>query len=352
MKPLITIIVPVYNTEKYLEECLNSIFNQTLKDIEVICVNDESPDNSREILQRFYEKHDNMRIIDQKNSGVSIARNNALKLAKAPYIMFVDSDDTIGTRICETAYKKMQEHNADVVMYSHSLVYNNAIHPRQELGEQEKIFEEQECHSILYRRFFGLSSKEMDIIERQDALSPIWSKLYKKSIIEENNIEFYDIRKIGSFEDGLFNLQYFGFCKKAVYLPDCLYFYRRDNQNSVTTKYRENLPKQWDTLFELIGEEIDKNNLGDMFQEALSNRIAISSIGLGLNAIAKKCNVFAHISMLHNIISKKEYQESIKKMRYKNMPIHWKLFFICCRYKLSLFVVLLLYAMNYLRRIR
>lgn len=350
--PLITVIVPVYNTEKYLEECLDSIFNQTLRDIEVICVNDESSDNSRQILQSYHEKHNNMRIIDQPNSGVSIARNNALKLAKAPYIMFVDSDDAIDTRTCETAYKKMQEHNADVVMYSHSLVYNNALHPRQEFGEQEKIFEEEECNNVLYRRFFGLSRDEMDIIERQDSLSPVCTKIYKKSIIEENNIEFYDIRDIGSFEDGFFNLQYFNFCKKAVYLPECLYFYRRDNESSVTTKYREILPKQWDNLFALIRAEIDKNNLGAPFKEALNNRIAISSIGLGLNAIAKKCSVFGHISMLHKIISKKEYQEAIKKMRYKNMPVHWKVFFKCCRYKLSLFVVLLLYAMNYLRRIR
>lgn len=350
--PLITVIVPVYNTEKYLEECLDSIFNQTLKDIEVICVNDESPDNSLEILKSYHEKHNNMRIIDQPNSGLSAVRNNAIKFAKAPYIMYVDSDDAIDTRTCETAYKKIQEHNADVVVFSYSLLYNNTLHPRQELGEKERVFEADECRNFLYRRFFGLLSREMNIIERQDALNPVWTKIYKKDIILDNGIEFCDAKIIGPYEDGLFNLQYFNFCKKAVYLPDCLYIYRRDNPNSITTKYKEKLPEQRRNLLALIKNEIDKNNLGENFKEALSNKTATSVIGLGFNAIAKKCSIFGHVSMLYKILCESENKKAIKKMSYKNMPVHWKVFFKCCRYKLSLFVVLLLYAMNYLRRIR
>ena len=93
MKPKITVIVPIYNTEKYLAECLDSICKQTLKDIEILCINDGSPDDSLYILRRYEYKYDNITILNQFNAGVGIARNNGIKFAKGEFVCFMDSDD-------------------------------------------------------------------------------------------------------------------------------------------------------------------------------------------------------------------------------------------------------------------
>lgn len=100
----ISIIVPVYNTEKYLKKCLDSLINQTLKDIEIICINDGSPDNSLKILKEYEKKDKRIKIIDQENQGVSVARNNGIKIANGEYIGFVDSDDYVDLDFYEKLY--------------------------------------------------------------------------------------------------------------------------------------------------------------------------------------------------------------------------------------------------------
>ena len=117
--PKISIIIPVYNVEKYLRECLNSVVNQTMRDIEIICVNDGSTDGSLDILKEYAKKDDRIIVINQTNGFVESARNNGLKIAKGEYIQFVDSDDYLELNACETAYKYALLYNADVVVFGY-----------------------------------------------------------------------------------------------------------------------------------------------------------------------------------------------------------------------------------------
>ena len=112
--PVISVIIPVYNAEKYLEKCLNSVIKQTLKDIEIICINDGSTDGSLNILQKYSEKDKRFIIIDQKNSGQSVARNKGLSVAKGEFIGFVDSDDWIDDDFYEKLYDAAIEYKADI----------------------------------------------------------------------------------------------------------------------------------------------------------------------------------------------------------------------------------------------
>lgn len=123
--PDISIIVPVYNVEKYLPQCLESLINQTYANIEIICVNDGSTDNSLEILDKYAKRDSRIIVINQKNSGVSVARNAALKIISGKYLMFVDGDDWIELNNCETAYNLIEKYNADVVMWSYIREYPN-----------------------------------------------------------------------------------------------------------------------------------------------------------------------------------------------------------------------------------
>jgi len=117
--PNVSIIVPIYNVEPYLHRCLDSLVNQTLKDIEIICINDCSPDNSLDILKEYAEKDERINIINfEKNQGVSVARNTGIEIAKGEYIGFVDSDDYVDLDFYEKLYKKARETDADMVKAS------------------------------------------------------------------------------------------------------------------------------------------------------------------------------------------------------------------------------------------
>ena len=114
--PKVSVIIPVYNVEKYLSECLDSVVNQTLKDIEIICVNDGSPDGSAAILEEYAQKDNRIKVITQENRGLSEARNSGLKIASGEYIAFLDSDDYIDLKFFEQLYKRGIESNSDVVV--------------------------------------------------------------------------------------------------------------------------------------------------------------------------------------------------------------------------------------------
>lgn len=116
--PKISVIIPVYNTELYLSECLNSVTNQTLKEIEIICINDGSTDNSLKILKEYTQKDERIKIIDQNNQGLSCSRNNAFKITNGEYVVFLDSDDYIDSNSLRIIYNQMTAHNLDMLSFS------------------------------------------------------------------------------------------------------------------------------------------------------------------------------------------------------------------------------------------
>ena len=127
MEKKISIIIPVYNAEKFLKRCLESVINQTYKNFEVICVDDGSKDNSSKIIEKIAKKDNRIILIKQKNQGVSIARNNAIEKSTGEYIMFLDSDDYMDKNMCEIMIKAINEYRVDVVRCNYKRVYENGV---------------------------------------------------------------------------------------------------------------------------------------------------------------------------------------------------------------------------------
>lgn len=123
--PIVSIIVPVYNVERYLRQCLDSLVNQTYQNNEIICVDDGSTDASSEILTEYALKNSKVRVIRQENSGVSAARNVGFSFATGEYVMYVDGDDWIDVRTCEKAVFKAEEYAADLVMWPYIREFPN-----------------------------------------------------------------------------------------------------------------------------------------------------------------------------------------------------------------------------------
>ena len=235
--PQISIIIPVYNVEKYLRQCLDSIVNQSFTEIEIICVDDSSSDSSYKILKEYAEKDSRVQAYIKENEAVSMARNFALDKAIGEYIMFVDADDWIDEDCCEKVIKKAQETGCDVLMWDYMREFDGKS-LKKGIFPNEVHFDREQVKDKLHRRMLGIVGEELSRPENADALCTIWGKLYRRDCIYDKNIRFYDIRKIGTYEDGLFNLDVFENAESAVYIPDAMYHYRKTNANSLTTEYK------------------------------------------------------------------------------------------------------------------
>lgn len=213
MKPKVSIIIPVYNAGKYIEQCVYTLLNQTLKECEFIFINDGSEDNSKEIIQTYKNLDNRIKIINQKNQGVSVARNNGLNIAKGEYIGFVDADDYIELDMYEKLYNKAREDNCDVILsdwkneIDGSFISMNYNFPK---------------NTVLDRKF--INENIIPYFLESDKLNTACNKLYKNKIIKDNKIKFPE--KVSLGEDGIFNMRVFSKAKTLKYIDYIGYYYR------------------------------------------------------------------------------------------------------------------------------
>ena len=335
---MISIIVPVYNVASYLPQCLDSLVNQTYRDIEIICVNDGSTDNSMAILEEYAQKDERIRIISRENRGISCSRNEALDMAQGEWTMFVDSDDWIDLNTCESAMNLALQHQTDVVMWSYIREFKKQSLPKLYLSETT-IWEEN--ISQLHRRIVGPINEELTRPDTLDSWGTIWGKLYRSSFIHSNSpIRFVDTKLIGSAEDVLFNIVYMGRISKAIYVPETWYHYRKGE--SYTSSYKADLPQKWNTLYLEIKEEIQKQQLDHDFEQAYFNRISLGIISLGLNEMFAKSSFKQKHLRIKALLHRDIYREAIQKFPIQYFPIHWKMFFQLAKKNNSIGTMLML----------
>lgn len=226
--PRISFIIPVYNVATYLPKCLDSVLGQTFNDIEVICVNDGSTDESGEILKNYAAKDKRVKIIQQNNRGISAARNAGLKMVQADYVMFVDSDDYIAPDMAEKLLKTMIKENTDVVVCSAECVNQLPKDASADVVEWQSWlqpwFDE-------YVKPTGVYAVPRTI--KDEFISVVWNKLYKTSIIKNYGIEF----PVGLIEEDEYWLwAYMLHCKKYAFVNERLYFYIQRSGSIMTTR--------------------------------------------------------------------------------------------------------------------
>ena len=230
--PKISIIVPVFNVEKYLEQCLDSIINQSFKGIEVICINDGSTDGSLEILRDYEIKHDRLKIINQENHGLGFARNVGISHASGEYVLFVDSDDFLSDNALESMYNNSISNKSDLTIFKFHFYKNGKT-----CGggfELDRIF-----GNVDYANFTFNYQKLGKYLLNQNFAS--WSKLYKREFLVKNNFTFpVDI----AYEDVLFQVKVFLNAQSIAFVPEFLYNYRSSNTDSIM----HDMSKIWDII--------------------------------------------------------------------------------------------------------
>ena len=213
----LSIIVPIYNAERYLNECIESIINQTFDDFELILVNDGSKDNSLSICSRWKKKDKRIKVIDKKNGGVSSARNEGIKIACGEYLGFVDSDDYIDECMYEKLVKLVESVNADIGICKRVIPGK-----KQNYGHDYPIQE-----SFTFKNNNG-NWKTM--FYQGDIETFVTNKLFKASFLKESKVEF---KEYSLFEDRLYLIQLYLYNPKMIYVDEELYYYRPVKGSSV-----------------------------------------------------------------------------------------------------------------------
>ena len=337
-KPLVSIIIPVYNVEKYLPQCLDSVLTQTYTNIEVICVNDGSTDNSFNILQKAASLDNRLRIIDIPNSGVSNARNVSLSEANGEWGMFVDADDWLDTDCIEKVLAFQKEFQCDIVMFSYIRERPHSSIKR-DLFSQSIVFEGDKCKELA-RRIIGPINEEITSPSSLDSYGTIWGKLYSSRVISD--LRFVDLDVIGTAEDSLFNMFAFKRSDRIGFIQNIYYHYRRNVESSLTGGSVPKLLEKWKALFSII----DSNFIEKDERLALTNRIALGTLGLMINAY-KSNRVKSEIneSLRDDII-----HHSLESLNKRYLPIHWKLFYMVAEKRHSRLMLLLLSLIQTVRK--
>lgn len=226
--PKVSVIVPVYNVEPYLEQCLESLNAQTLPEIEFILIDDGSTDNSGKIADQFAETHPRFRVIHQENKGYAGARNAAIPLAKGNYLGFVDSDDYAEPEMFEKLYAAAEKENADISGCSFYYYYQN---DDQIVPCENSMF----CRLLKenHGKFFG--GAESSIFDN----AVTWNKIYSREMIEKYGIRFADDMKMA--EDVPFFWCSYLAANKIVVSEECLYYYRNQRAGQQTSFHDERI---------------------------------------------------------------------------------------------------------------
>lgn len=239
MNYLVSIIIPVYNSEKYIKRCLNSVLNQTYKNIEIVIVDDGSTDNSFLEINKFEDKR--IKYFKKENEGVSIARNYGIKKSSGEYLLFVDSDDYIAKDMINELVKRI-EGLSEIVFCNNMEIWYNKEEERRLFVSVDKLSKNNVIREIASGRA-GL----------------VCSKLVSKKVIEDNNILFDKNLKVG--EDQLFFLEVVEKSDEFKHVDKSLYFYNRTNENSVTIKYQHKLYKNFIYLYNQVLKVLERNNM-------------------------------------------------------------------------------------------
>lgn len=238
-QPLVSVVIPIYNVEEYLDRCIASVVNQTYKNLEIILVDDGSPDRCPEMCEAWARKDNRIRVIHKKNAGLGMARNSGIEAASGKFIFFFDSDDYVDLATVETCVRHATEQEADVVMFGRWDVYDDG-EPEESIHiVRKRIFRDGSIQKILLPKLFtyelgvGVSS---------------CGKMYDLETIRANHLRFRSEREIIS-EDAYFALEFFSTSTCAVLIPDNFYYYCK-RSNSLTQSYLKGRQEKNDYFLE------------------------------------------------------------------------------------------------------
>ncbi len=227
LEPFLSIIVPIYNVpERYLRKCIESLINQTFKDIEILLIDDGSTDNSSLICDEYSASNENITTIHKENGGLSSARNKGVREASGKYIMFVDGDDWINPESCEVLHNCFNNNDVDLIMFCMSKDYEESTTPYLYFLKENYIYKDDEIKWL-----------QSQVLNYNSNIATVTTKLIKRELLISNNVFHNEQLKQGA-EGIVFNIDLFGTVRSAVFIKKYLYHYLY-NESSISASYNE-----------------------------------------------------------------------------------------------------------------
>lgn len=256
MYPKVSVIVPCYGVEKYLNRCMESLVNQTIRDIEIILIDDVSPDSVPEMCDEWAKKDPRIKVIHkEKNGGLGLARNTGLEVASGEYVAFVDSDDFVDNSMYECLYSFASSNDLDIAFCGFAHFDDNRIVDERIETTTPKVYEGSEVNSIVLKGMLTSS----DSYRITDYEMSVWHGIYKRKVLSGNNLWFVSEREFIS-EDIIFHIDILPHCKKVGFIPEALYRYCL-NPVSLTKVYKEDRYEKEVVLFKEILNRVKKNGI-------------------------------------------------------------------------------------------
>lgn len=273
----VSLIIPVYNTEKYLAECLESAIKQDLDELEIICVNDGSTDNSALILEEYEKKDSRIKVITQENRGLSEARNTGVDSANGEYVCFLDSDDLLVENAISKLYQIAQEKDLEILCYDADCFYETEelkrLEYKDEYYHRKKSYNQTSIGRVLF----------CELIENDDFCDAAWLLFINRKWLIESGIRFYPSL---IHEDCLFSFECFMTCNSIAHIKDALYLYRIRNNSIMTSKASFGSLKGRIVCYKTVLNFLLNNELEPRQQSAVSKFALFILYGLKYSDVA------------------------------------------------------------------
>jgi len=322
--PKISIVVPVYKVEQYLPQCVASLTGQTLREIEIILVDDGSPDRCGALCDEFAAQDPRIKVIHKENGGVSAARNDGLAAATGEYVIFCDSDDWMETTACETLCRKADESGAEIIIGD--VYQSDGEHHRRtyfyahDFVTEDRAFLDQMIQADFYRTYCPLP----------DASGPAfgyggpWNKAVKRSLLQENGIAF-DLRLKGIFDDILYTAHILAVASKVAYVREPVYYYRQV-ASSITASYKPNRLEINDAIFTAWREFIEEYGTKGQFKAPFAANVVrclVQSLPVYFFHKKNQMSKSEVLAELKKTIASEPYYTAAKTVdRAKLLPYH------------------------------
>ena len=322
MKAKVSVIVPIYNVEQYFMRCANSLINQTLKELEIIFVDDASPDKCPQICDELAQKYSNIKVIHKHNQGLGMARNSGLEIATGEYVAFLDSDDFVDNEMYESLYRAAKDKNLDFLGCDFAFYLNNGKSiPVQAYKEAFELFGTK-TRKLLIDMLGAPPEHHSDVVYQMS----VWKAIYKKELLDKYCIKFPSERELIA-EDIVFHTDFFLHTERVGYIPKTYYYYC-ENAQSLTKTYKTNRYLREIKLYQYLEKAT---------AEYKGSEIRLQRTFLGRIRVCLK-DAYASGSLeakntISKIINDVDVQKVAEKYDATSMYIPYKVFVILLRLK-------------------
>ena len=335
METKVTVVIPVYNTKKYLPECVLSVKEQTYRNVEILLVDDGSTDGSSALCDELAKSDGRIRVIHKENGGAATARNLGIDEAAGEYIMFLDSDDWLDTDAIEYLCRFADENKTDVLRFNYVREFEGKSLVKPNTFLEERLYIQDECKTVC-RQLLGLCGEELRHPESMNFLASCGFNLYRTDLLRELGTRFIPIKDIGSFVDGLFNFSVFLHVKRFAFVNRPFYHYRKTNEGAATANYRKNYVPRQLVLFEKIKEQILLRGEWEYFAPAYYNRISLSTMEIAFNAMRNKAGFSERYREIKGVLKNETFRAAYKHLDISKMDFKWGAYYFLIKHSLAL----------------